>query len=63
MRKASVRELDIRGTPVDELRPVPGVAGTPAADKARIFLEMREVWDRTPVTGDSTKAINEDRNR
>jgi hypothetical protein len=35
----------------------------PAGKKARIFTSMREVWARMPQVSDSTKFIEEDRER
>jgi hypothetical protein len=33
------------------------------AKKARIFSSMEELWSRMPAVGDSTKIIEEDRDR
>ncbi len=55
--------IERRGQPVAELRPLSGTAGIDAAGKDSIFLTMKELWDRLPVAGDSTKMIEEDRNR
>jgi len=38
-------------------------AAMPAGKKARIFASMRKIWKRMPAVGDSTKIIEEDRNR
>ena len=55
--------IERRGEPVAELRPLSGTSRMPAAEKDRIFLSMKEVWDRMPMSGDSTKTIEEDRDR
>ena len=56
--------IERRGEPVAELRPLSGKFRMPAAEKARIYLSMKEVWDRMPIAaGDSTKTIEEDRDR
>lgn len=55
--------IERRGEPVAELRPLSGASRMPAAAKTRIFLSMQEVWDRMPPAGDSTKTIEEDRDR
>jgi prevent-host-death family protein len=55
--------IENRGEPVAELRPVTPAARLSAADKARIFRSMQKLWDRLPQMTDSTKIIEEDRNR
>ena len=40
-----------------------GASGIPAVKKARIFACMQKIWDRMPQVGDSTKIIEDDRNR
>jgi hypothetical protein len=35
----------------------------PAASKNLIFDAMREIWDRMPQVSDSTRIIEEDRDR
>lgn len=55
--------IERRGEPVAELRPLSGKSSMPDAVKDRIFLSMKEVWDRMPMSGDSTKTIEEDRDR
>lgn len=55
--------IERRGEPVAELRPLSGKSSMPDSEKDRIFLSMKEVWDRMPMSGDSTKTIEEDRDR
>ena len=55
--------IERRGEPVAELRPVTAPQSMPAARKALIFDAMREIWTRMPQVGDSTKIIEEDRDR
>ncbi|MGA2597244.1 MAG: type II toxin-antitoxin system prevent-host-death family antitoxin [Bryobacteraceae bacterium] len=55
--------IERRGEPVAELRPVTAASSIPADKKALIFEAMREIWDRMPQVGDSSKIIEEDRNR
>lgn len=55
--------IERRGEPVAELRPLSVISKMPDAEKDRIFLSMKEVWDRMPMSGDSTKTIEEDRDR
>jgi len=55
--------IERRGEPVAELRPIASPPPMPTARKARIFTSMRRVWARMPQVGDSTKILNEDRNR
>jgi prevent-host-death family protein len=55
--------IERRGEPVAELRPITGPAHMPADKRARIFDSMREIWARMPKVGDSTKMIEEDRDR
>lgn len=55
--------IERRGEPVAELRPLSVISKMPDAEKDRIFLSMKEVWDRRPMSGDSTKTIEEDRDR
>ena len=68
MRKTSVRELHIHTSelvcePVAELRPLTASSRMPAGKKARIFDSMREIWARMPQVSDSTKIVEEDRDR
>lgn len=51
------------GQPVAELGPISGRSGMAGAAKERIFLSMKEVWDRMLLTSDSAKTIEEDRDR
>jgi antitoxin (DNA-binding transcriptional repressor) of toxin-antitoxin stability system len=51
------------GEPVAELRPVTVASSIPDGRKALIFEAMREIWDRMPQGSDSSKFIEEDRNR
>lgn len=55
--------IERRGEPVAELRPLTAPLRMPAAKKARIFNSMRELWARMPEVSDSTKIIEDDRNR
>jgi prevent-host-death family protein len=55
--------IERRGEPVAELRPIAAQPRMPAAKKARIFASMREIWARMPAIGDSTKILEEDRDR
>ena len=55
--------IERRGEPVAELRPLSAPPRIPAAKKAQIFASMRRVWDRMPRVSDSTKIIEDDRNR
>jgi antitoxin (DNA-binding transcriptional repressor) of toxin-antitoxin stability system len=55
--------IERRGQPVAELRPLSSASMMNAAVKADIFRSMKEVWDRSPVSGDSTTFIEDDRNR
>jgi prevent-host-death family protein len=61
--EGSVIVIERRGEPVAELRPLTAPTRMPAGRKARIFDSMREVWARMPQVGDSTKIIEEDRDR
>lgn len=55
--------IERRGEPVAELRPVGALPSISAAKKARIFNSMRRMWNRMPQVSDSTKIIEEDRDR
>ena len=55
--------IERRGEPVAELRPITAPARMPASKKALIFDSMKEIWARMPQTGDSSKIIEEDRDR
>jgi prevent-host-death family protein len=55
--------IERRGQPVAELRPITSPQRMPADKKERIFDSMREIWARMPQVGDSTKIVEEDRNR
>ena len=56
--------VERRGEPVAELRPISGRSRLSAAAKARIFSVMKkEIWDRRPLAGDSSRMIEEDRDR
>ena len=55
--------IERRGEPVAELRPITASSMIPADKKALIFEAMQEVWARMPRVGDSTKMIEEDRDR
>jgi hypothetical protein len=53
----------LRGEPVAELRPIAGPPRIPADKRSRIFDSMRGIWARMPRVSDSTKIIEEDRDR
>jgi prevent-host-death family protein len=55
--------IERRGEPVAELRPVTVPPSMPAGKKALIFDAMREIWARMPQVSDSTKIVEEDRDR
>ena len=55
--------IERRGEPVAELRPLTSPLHMPADKKARIFAAMQKIWARMPQTGDSTRIIEEDRDR
>jgi prevent-host-death family protein len=55
--------IERRGEPVAELRPIATPSRMPAGKKARIFDSMGEIWARMPQVSDSTRIIEEDRNR
>jgi prevent-host-death family protein len=55
--------IERRGEPVAELRPLTAPQHMPADEKARIFAAMQEIWARMPQVSDSTKIIEEDRDR
>ena len=55
--------IERRGQPVAELRPITSPQRMPSDKKERIFDSMREMWARMPQVGDSTKIVEEDRNR
>jgi len=55
--------IERRGEPVAELRPITASARMPADRKAQIFDSMREIWARMPQVGDSSKIVEEDRDR
>ena len=55
--------IERRGEPVAELRPLTAPTRMPAGKKARIFTSMSALWARMPQVGDSTRIIEEDRDR
>jgi antitoxin (DNA-binding transcriptional repressor) of toxin-antitoxin stability system len=55
--------IERRGEPVAELRPLTAPARIAAGKKARIFTSMRRIWARMPQVSDSTKILEDDRNR
>jgi prevent-host-death family protein len=55
--------IERRGEPVAELRPLTKPSTMPAEKKARIFAAMEKVWAKMPPTADSTRFIEEDRDR
>jgi antitoxin (DNA-binding transcriptional repressor) of toxin-antitoxin stability system len=61
--EGSIIVIERRGEPVAELRPITVPSRMPKEKKARIFASMQEIWDRMPAVGDSTKIIEEDRDR
>ena len=54
--------IERRGEPVAELRPL-SARGMTAAQKAQIFDSMQKFWARMPRLRDSTKILEEDRDR
>jgi len=61
--EGSVIVIERRGEPVAELRPLTAPPRMPAAQKKRIFDSMRDIWARMPQVSDSTKIVEEDRDR
>jgi prevent-host-death family protein len=55
--------IERRGEPVAELRPLAAASRMPADKRARIFDSMRKIWARMPQVSDSTKIVEEDRDR
>ena len=55
--------IERRGEPVAELRPLTAPARMAAGKKAQIFTSMRRIWARLPQVSDSTKILEDDRNR
>ena len=55
--------IERRGEPVAELRPVSTPSRMPTDKKKRVFTSMKKIWDRMPPVGDSSKIIEEDRDR
>lgn len=55
--------IERRGEPVAELRPIAASSRMPADKRARIIDSMRKIWTRMPQVSDSTKIIEEDRDR
>jgi len=55
--------IERRGEPVAELRPITGPPRISPDKRARIFDSMRKIWARMPQAGDSTKIVEEDRDR
>jgi hypothetical protein len=55
--------IEDEGRPVAELRAIPPVKIITPEAKARIFAEIKDIWDRLPRTPDSTRIIEEDRGR
>ena len=55
--------IERRGEPVAESRPITTPSRMPAGKKTQIFDSMREIWARLPQVSDSTKTIEEDRDR
>ena len=61
--EGSVIVIERRGEAIAELRPLTPAPRLSQAKKARIFSSMEELWSRMPAVGDSTKMIEEDRDR
>ena len=55
--------IERRGEPVAELRPITASRRMAAHKKARIFTSMQRIWARMPQVRDSTKFLEDDRNR
>jgi prevent-host-death family protein len=51
-----------RGQPIAELRPL-SESRMSARKKAQIFRSMEKFWKRMPQLGDSTRILEDDRNR
>jgi antitoxin (DNA-binding transcriptional repressor) of toxin-antitoxin stability system len=61
--KGGIIVIERRGEPVAELRPITVPPLMPAGKRDRIFDSMGEIWARIPQLDDSTKIIEEDRDR
>lgn len=62
--EGAVIVIERRGQPVAELRPLSQAAGLSAEAKRKIFTRMEKFWARQgTVQTDSTRMIEEDRNR
>ena len=61
--EGSIIVIERRGEPVAELRPISPGSRLTGAEKARIFASMRKIWARMPQVTDSTKILEDDRNR
>jgi hypothetical protein len=48
---------------VAELRPITAPSRMPDGRKVQLFDSMREIWARMPQVADSTRIIEEDRDR
>jgi antitoxin (DNA-binding transcriptional repressor) of toxin-antitoxin stability system len=55
--------IERRGEPVAELRAITTPARMPPGAKERIFGSMQDLWTVMPQVSDSTKIIEEDRDR
>ncbi len=61
--EGSIIVIERRGEPVAELRPITPSSHMPSATKERIFDSMQQVWARLPQLPDSTRIIEDDRDR
>ena len=61
--EGAVIVIERRSQPVAELRPLSSLSTINVKVKDDIFRSMKEIWDRPPVSADSTNIIEDDRNR
>jgi prevent-host-death family protein len=55
--------IERRGEPVAELRPITNSSRLADTKKAQIFDSMEAIWARMPQVTDSSKILEEDRDR
>ena len=61
--EGSVIIIERRGEPVAELRPISERQGIAQKEKAKILSSMKKIWASMPQVADSTKFLEEDRDR
>ena len=61
--EGAVIVIERRGEPVPELRPITTPLRIPDHQRDHIFDSMRDIWARMAAVGDSTKILEEDRER